>query len=85
MIVSDMYSINDHVDKKKLISLSPSSKFILYLLKHKGSLKQSEILKRTFLPKRTIAYSLKKLQEDNFIRKVTDITDKRIRIYEIII
>ncbi|MFX1275207.1 MAG: MarR family transcriptional regulator [Promethearchaeota archaeon] len=85
MIVSDMYSIDDYIDKKELISLSPSSKFILYLLKHKGPLKQSEIIKKTLLPKRTIAYSLKKLQEKNFIKKFTDNSDKRIKIYETII
>ena len=80
-----MYSIDDYIDKKKLISLSPSSKFILYLLKHKGPMNQSDILKRTLLPKRTIAYSLKKLQEENFIKKNNDKTDKRIKIYEILI
>jgi len=80
-----MYSIDDYVDKKKLISLSPSSKFILYLLKHKGPMKQGDILKRTLLPKRTVAYSLKKLQEENFIKKKVDKVDKRIKIYEILI
>lgn len=85
MIVSNMYSVDDYLDRTRLISLSPSSKFILYLLKHRGPLKQKEILEKSLLPRRTVAYSLKKLLDDNFIRKITDDYDKRVRIYEIII
>lgn len=85
MIVSNMYSIDDYIEKKKLLSLSPSSKFVLYVLKQRGPLKQKEILEKTLLPKRTLAYSLKKLQEDHFIKKSFDDRDKRVRIYEIVI
>jgi DNA-binding MarR family transcriptional regulator len=44
-----------------------------------------EILKKTLLPKRTVAYALKKLQENNFIRKFKDKVDKRVSIFEILI
>ncbi len=82
MIINDIYSVSDYLSRNKLISLSPSSKFILYLLKQKGPLNQKEILKKTLLTKRTVTYSLRKLQEENFIKKSTHKIDKRVRIYE---
>ncbi|MHA1986445.1 MAG: MarR family transcriptional regulator [Promethearchaeota archaeon] len=85
MIVNDMYSIKDYSTHKKLISLPPSSKFILYLLKRKGPLSQRQVIKQSLLPKRTVVYSLKKLAEQKFVRKYADGKDKRIRFYEILI
>lgn len=85
MIIEDKYYVVDHKQKFDLISLSPSSKFILYLLKQRGPLKQQEIIEKTLLPKRTIAYALKKLQEKNFIEKSKDLIDKRVSIFKIIV
>ena len=85
MIVEDKYFVSTYEDKTNLYSLSPSSKFILYLLKQRGPLSQMDILKKSLLPKRTVAYALKKLQENNFIKKSKDNTDKRVSIFEILI
>ena len=85
MIVEDKYYVSNFEEKTNLYSLSPSSKFILYLLKQRGSLNQMEILRKTLLPKRTVAYALKKLQENNFIKKFKDKIDKRVSIFEILI
>lgn len=85
MIVEDLYFITSYEEKNDLFSLSPSSKFILYLLKQRGPLKEREILNKTLLPKRTVAYALKKLQEKNFIRKTKGVADKRISIFESLI
>lgn len=85
MIVSNMYSLKDYSCLKKLISLPPSSKFILYLLKRNGPLTQKDIIRSSLLPKRTVVFSIKKLYEENFIRKFGDTRDKRIRFYEILI
>ncbi len=85
MIVNDMYSLKDYSSHKKLMSLPPSCKFILYLLKRKGPLNQQDLIKKSLLPKRTVVYSLKKLSEEEFIRKYADSVDKRIRFYEILI
>lgn len=85
MIVKDIYHIPGYNDKRNLFSLSPSSKFILYLLKQRGPLNQTEILKKTLLPKQTIAYSLKRLQEKNFIKKIKDKKDKRKSIFEVLV
>jgi DNA-binding MarR family transcriptional regulator len=85
MIVEDKYFVSNYEEKINLYSLSPSSKFILYLLKQRGPLSQMEILKKSLLPKRTVAYALKKLQENNFIRKYKDSMDKRVSIFEITI
>ena len=85
MIGNSIYSIQDYASHKKLRSLPPSSKFVLYLLKRVGPLTQKDIIKKTLLPKRTVVYSLKKLYEENFIKKFTDNKDKRLRFYEILI
>lgn len=85
MIVEDKYAIADYEQKLDLFSLSPSSKFILYLLKQRGPLMQQEIIEKTLLPKRTIAYALKKLQEKNFVKKSKDLGDKRVSVFEIIV
>lgn len=85
MIVEDKYFVSNYEEMNNLYSLSPSSKFILYLLKQRGPLSQIDILKKSLLPKRTVAYALKKLQEINFIKKFKDNTDKRVSIFEILI
>ena len=85
MIVNDLYSVDNYNCKTKLMSLSPSGKFILYVIKQRGPLQQKEILEKTLLPKRTVAYSLKKLLEEKFIAQFTDRRDKRVRIYESVI
>lgn len=85
MIVEDKYYVSTYEEKQNLFSLAPSSKFILYILKQRGPQTQSEILKKTLLPKRTVAYSLKKLQENQFISKKKDNKDKRVSIFEILI
>ena len=85
MIVEDKYFIGDYEQKVDLFSLSPSSKFILYLLKQRGRLTQHEIIEKTLLPKRTVAYALRKLQDKNFVEKFKDIRDRRVSIFEIIV
>lgn len=85
MIVEDKYYVSSYEERMNLFSLSPSSKFILYILKQKGPLNQKAILKKTLLPKRTIAYSLKKLQLNNFVKKWKDNKDKRISLFDVLI
>ena len=85
MIVEDKYYVSNYEERMRLFSLSPSSKFILYILKQKSPLNQKEILKKTLLAKRTVAYSLKKLQLNNFVKKSKDKKDKRVSIFELII
>ncbi|MFX1597196.1 MAG: MarR family transcriptional regulator [Promethearchaeota archaeon] len=80
-----MNIIKDSLTEQRLISLPPSCKFILYLLKRNGPLTQENIMRRSLLPKRTVVYSLRKLYDLNFIRKYGDKRDKRIRFYEILI
>ena len=85
MIVKDKYYVSNYEERINLFSLSPSSKFILYILKQKGPLNQKDILKKTLLPKRTVAYSLKKLQTNNFVKKSKDDKDKRISFFEVLV
>ncbi len=85
MIVENKYVVSTYKEKHNLITLSPSSKFVLYILKQNGPLKQKIILEKTLLSKRTVSYCLKKLLEENFIKKYTDTKDKRVKVYEIMI
>ncbi|MFX1277929.1 MAG: MarR family transcriptional regulator [Promethearchaeota archaeon] len=85
MIVDSIFSVQDYSIHEKLVSLPPSGKFILYLLKRLGPLTQKDIIKKTLLSKRTVVYSLKKLQEENFIKKFSNNKDKRLRFYESIV
>jgi DNA-binding MarR family transcriptional regulator len=85
MIVEDFYSVSTYEKKMELFSLSPSSKFILYLIKQRGPLKETEIIKKTLLPKRTVAYALSRLQDRGFIKKYKDIRDRRVSIFESLI
>ena len=85
MIRSEIYALRDYASRVRLNSLPPSSKFILYILKRTGPLSQKQIIKKSLLPKRTVVFSLKRLREENFIRKYGDIKDKRVRFYEILI
>ncbi|MFX1320473.1 MAG: MarR family transcriptional regulator [Promethearchaeota archaeon] len=85
MIVEDKYFVNTYEEKMDLFSLSPSCKFILYILKQRGPLNQKQILSKTLLPKRTVAYSLKNLQQIRFIKKFKDDKDKRVSIFEVLI
>ncbi|KKN43032.1 hypothetical protein LCGC14_0707320 [marine sediment metagenome] len=85
MIVENKYVVPTYERKANLIALSPSSKFLLYVLKQNGPLRQKEIIKKTLLSKRTISYCLKRLQEENFIKKYPALKDKRIKFYEILI
>ncbi|MHA1915458.1 MAG: MarR family transcriptional regulator [Promethearchaeota archaeon] len=85
MIENRMYSTDNYSSHKKLMSLPPSSKFILYLLKRLGPLPLKDIVRKSLLPKRTVVYSLKRLNEEDFVRKLTIDTDKRLRLYEILI
>ncbi|MHA1149891.1 MAG: MarR family transcriptional regulator [Promethearchaeota archaeon] len=81
MIVQDRYNVSSYEEKQDLFSLSPSSKFILYILKQRGPLVQKDLQDTTLLPKRTIAYALKRLQDLNFICKLKDKRDKRKSIF----
>jgi DNA-binding MarR family transcriptional regulator len=85
MIVNDLYSVDNYSRRSKLVSLSPSGKFILYIIKQRGPLPQKDILEKTLLPKRTVAYSLKRLLEERFISQYTGTKDKRIKFYEALI
>lgn len=82
MIISDLYVISDLKEKEDLYSLAPSSKFILYLLKQYGPLTRQKILKETLLPNRTVAYSLRKLKNSQFVKSYKDEDDKRVSIFE---
>ncbi len=55
--------------QRKVMSLPPSAKFILYLLKLKGPMNRKKIILETLMPDRTVGFALKLLLEENFIEK----------------
>ena len=56
--------------KREILRLPPSAKFILFLLKIKGPLNRKRIIQETMMPDRTVGFALKKLLEKNLIQKV---------------
>lgn len=61
---------NGFFQKREVMKLPPSAKFILYLLKVKGPLNRKRIIKETMMPDRTVGFALKKLLDKNLIQKV---------------
>lgn len=61
---------NGFYQKREIMKLPPSAKFIIYLLKVKGALNRKKIIEETMMPDRTVGFALKKLLEKHFIHKV---------------
>lgn len=55
--------------KREIMKLPPSAKFILYLLRSKGAMNRKRIIQKTLMPDRTVGFALKLLLEKNLIRK----------------
>ncbi len=55
--------------KREIMKLPPSAKFILYLLKFRGAMNRKRIIQETMMPDRTVGFALKLLLEKNLIRK----------------
>ena len=55
--------------KRLIMKLPPSAKFIMYLLKFRGSMNRKRIIQETMMPDRTVGFALKLLLEKNLIRK----------------
>ncbi|TFG05530.1 MAG: hypothetical protein EU536_01445 [Promethearchaeota archaeon] len=51
------------------MKLPPSAKFIVYLLKFKGSMNRKSIIQETMMPDRTVGFALKLLLEKSLIHK----------------
>lgn len=63
--------------KREIMKLPPSAKFIMYLLKIKGPMNRKHIIKETMMPDRTVGFALKKLLQKSLIEKVDgDITER---------
>ncbi|HUY00250.1 MAG TPA: hypothetical protein VMV49_11885 [Candidatus Deferrimicrobium sp.] len=52
-----------------IMKLPPSAKFILYLLKLRGSMNRKRIIQNTMMPDRTVGFALKMLLEHQLIEK----------------
>lgn len=56
-----------YLQKREISQLPPSAKFIIYLLKNKGTLNRKEIIQNTLMPDRTVGFALKLLKEKHLI------------------
>ncbi|MDD1776536.1 MAG: hypothetical protein LUQ65_00070 [Candidatus Helarchaeota archaeon] len=59
-----------YLQKREINQLPPSAKFIIYLLKMKGTLNRKEIIQNTLMPDRTVGFALKLLKEKSLIEIV---------------
>ena len=55
--------------KREIMRLPPSAKFIMYLLRMKGAMNRKRIIQETLMPDRTVGFALKLLLEKNLIKK----------------
>jgi hypothetical protein len=59
-----------YLQRREINQLPPSAKFIVYLLKMKGTLNRKEIIQNTLMPDRTVGFALKLLKEKRLIEVV---------------
>ena len=59
-----------YLQRREINQLPPSAKFIVYLLKMKGTLNRKEIIQNTLMPDRTVGFALKLLKEKSLIEIV---------------
>ena len=63
--------------------LPPSAKLVYKVLETSGKLTQKEIVKKTYLPSRTVRYALDRLRSENMIRESLCFRDARQSIYQL--
>lgn len=66
---------------EQLVELSPSAKYVFSTLEHHGTSTQSDLVKQTLLPKRTVQYALDRLDQKELLEKTVDASDARCRRY----
>ncbi|MHA1263862.1 MAG: hypothetical protein ACTSRS_01385 [Candidatus Helarchaeota archaeon] len=62
-------TLTSFFQKREIMKLPPSAKFILYLLKFRGPLNRKRIIQETMMPDRTVGFALKMLLEKQLIKK----------------
>ncbi len=67
--ISRMNGAYAFYQKREIMKLPPSAKFILYLLKLRGGLNRKRIIQETLMPDRTVGFALKLLLEKKLIKK----------------
>ncbi|NVM55737.1 MAG: hypothetical protein HWN66_18705 [Candidatus Helarchaeota archaeon] len=68
MIETTVYQLPFY-KQREIMKLPPSAKFILFLLKLKGSMNRKRIIQETMMPDRTVGFALKLLLDKNLIEK----------------
>ena len=66
--------------KRLIMKLPPSAKFIMYLLKFRGSMNRKRIIQETMMPDRTVGFALKLLLEKNLIRKEDPSLNQKVSV-----
>ncbi|HUX98097.1 MAG TPA: hypothetical protein VMV49_00965 [Candidatus Deferrimicrobium sp.] len=64
----EMYHI-PFEQQRELQELPPSAKFIIFLLKTKGSMNRKKIIEETLMPDRTVGFALRLLLQKRLIKK----------------
>jgi transcription initiation factor IIE alpha subunit len=61
--------------------LPPSAKLVYKVLESSGLLTQKDIIKRTYLPPRTVRYALNRLRNENLLQERFYFRDARQSLY----
>jgi DNA-binding transcriptional ArsR family regulator len=69
--------------REKLREQPPSAKFIAKVLASGAHLSQDVIIDETLLPRRTVSYALKRLNEAGLVTSRRHVSDPRKHVYEL--
>jgi transcription initiation factor IIE alpha subunit len=61
--------------------LPPSAKLVYKVLESSGLITQKEIIKKTYLPPRTVRYALNRLRDENILQERFYFRDARQSLY----
>lgn len=71
----------DEQVRRRLKSLPPSAKLVAKVLAKEPKLSNAQIAEHSMLPKRTVRYALRRLEEEGLVEATYSIHDARKQLY----
>lgn len=72
----------DEEFRERIREHPPSVKYVANVL-HEERLSQAAVIEQTLLPRRTVRYALKELEEEGLLTSRRSVRDARKRVYEL--
>jgi DNA-binding MarR family transcriptional regulator len=81
-VITEVNSNNEY-STRKLREYPPSVKLVFKTLENNGTMTLSDLERETYLPYRTVRYTVKRLKEGGFIARIFHIEDARQSLYRL--